>query len=413
MLSMFISPPSIKSGHRIKWRELYPILCIVATATAPTIFLGDGNRNLFVIALMFLSPMFMLQRILTTESVVLLFFASSILIFPAIFHLGDTRWSTVFYSLMFCGLFVSYDHALSRGYLRLTLFLNIIRYLIIAYTVVLIIQQICVLFGVPIFNINNYDPSSPWKLNSLSAEPSHSARIVGVLMFSYILGSRIYISTDKNIIILKKQSNFLWVCFLWTMITMSSATAILMIVIVLLAKAEKGGLLLFMATLLFLIGVLLVIPEQISERVIRLTSAFLTFDYVQVLNADHSGAMRLAPMLVLTDHIEVFSVSGLFGNGVDSVGSFMSDFIWGIQEGSSGGGLLALWYEYGLISFLLFVAFSVKATAALNSPSNFVVWFVLIFIAGVNSQMVWLTIMLLYTVNVYRRQTVSSTKRVY
>jgi hypothetical protein len=145
------------------------------------------------------------------------------------------------------------------------------------------------------------------------------------------------------------------------------------------------------------------LPGELTERIFAMSSAFLTLDYETVLNADHSGGMRLAPMLVLLDKIEVFSVSGLFGNGVDSVSLFMSDYIWGVTEGITGGGLLALWYEYGLIAFLFFVFFTLKTTSALKSPVNFLIWFILIFIAGVNNQMVWLAIILLHTLNFYRQ----------
>ena len=146
-------------------------------------------------------------------------------------------------------------------------------------------------------------------------------------------------------------------------------------------------------------------PGELTKRIFAILSAFLTLDYETVLNADHSGGLRLAPMLVLLDKIEIFSVSGLFGNGVDSVSLFMSDYIWGVTEGITGGGLLALWYEYGLIAFLLFVFFTLKTTSALKSPAQFLTWFILIFIAGINMQIVWLAIILLRTLNFYHQHT--------
>ena len=186
------------SKTQIRWTELYPVICLILLATAPAIFLGEGNRNLALIVLMFIAPLFMLRKTLSTEAFLILGFAISIVTFPALVHSGGTRWSTVLYSLMFCGLFISYDGMLRRGKLRLAIFVNIVRYLIIAYTVVLLIQQLCVLLGLPIFNLSNYDPSERWKLNSLSAEPSHSARIMGILMMSYILGSRILVRASKT-----------------------------------------------------------------------------------------------------------------------------------------------------------------------------------------------------------------------
>jgi hypothetical protein len=392
---------SVSKTH-FRWNELYPVLCLIFLATSPVIFLGEGNRNLGLIALMFVAPLFILRRTLEADGY-LLGFAFSIVIFPALVHSGGTRWSTIFYTLMFCGFFISYDGMLRRRMLRLAVFVKIIRYLIIAYTVVLIIQQLCVLVGLPIFNLSNYDPSNRWKLNSLSAEPSHSARIVGLLMLSYSLGMGLLGGADRNLKVSQRQNIGLWLCFFWTMITMLSAAAVAMMVIVLLTNAQGKSLRSYTLGFLLAIFAMFLLPGELTERIFAMSSAFLTLDYETVLNADHSGGMRLAPMLVLLDKIEVFSISGLFGNGVDSVSLFMSDYIWGLTEGTTGGGLLALWYEYGLIAFLFFVFFTLKTTSALKSPVNFLVWFILIFIAGVNNQMVWLAIILLHTLNFYRQ----------
>ena len=392
------------SKTQIRWTELYPVICLIFLATAPAVFLGEGNRNLSLIALMFISPLFTLRRTLSTEAVLLLGFALSIVFLPAFVHSGGTRWSTILYSLMFCGLFISYDGMLRQGKLRLASFLNIMRYLIIAYAVVLLIQQLCVLLGLPIFNLSNYDPSERWKLNSLSPEPSHSARIIGLLMFSYILGSRLLVRASKTHKVSQRQYILLWLCFFWTMITMMSATALVMVIIVLVTNTQGNGIRFYGVSFLLAIFAIFFMPGDLTERIFKISLATLTLDYETVLNADHSGAMRIAPMLVLLDETELFSVSGIFGNGVDSVSLFMSDYIWGVAEGTPGGGLLALWYEYGLISFLFFVLFTLYTTSALKSPAGFLIWFLLIFIASVNSQMVWLAIILLHTLSFYRQK---------
>lgn len=400
---MSLAGSNSTSKSRLNVYALYLVLSLIFLATSPTLLLGDGNRNLGLIAFMFISPLFMLRKSLTTEAVLLLGFALSIVYFPAFIHAGETRWSTIFYSLMFCALFISYDGTLRRGHLKLAVFMNVVRYLILSYTVVLVVQQFCVLLGLPIFNVSNYDPSEPWKLNSLSAEPSHSARIVGLLMLSYIVGNRLTALTGTHRIVSRRQNAFVWLCFFWTMITMVSVTALIMTTIVLLAYAQKNDIRNYVVCLVLASVALFLLPDRLVGRVFDMFLAFLTFDYVEILMADHSGAMRVAPMLVLVNYVEVFSTKGLFGNGVDSVGFFLSEYIWGVEEGATGGGLLALWYEYGLITFLFFVLFTLKTTAATKTPENFLIWFLLIFIAGVNSQMVWLAIILLHTLNYYKR----------
>ena len=263
------------SKTQIRWTELYPVICLIFLATAPAVFLGEGNRNLSLIALMFISPLFTLRRTLSTEAVLLLGFALSIVFFPAFVHSGGTRWSTILYSLMFCGLFISYDGMLRQGKLRLASFLNIMRYLIIAYAVVLLIQQLCVLLGLPIFNLSNYNPSERWKLNSLSPEPSHSARIIGLLMFSYILGSRLLVRASKTHKVSQRQYILLWLCFFWTMITMMSATALVMVIIVLVTNAQGNGIRFYVVSFLLAIFAIFLMPGDLTERVFAISSAAL------------------------------------------------------------------------------------------------------------------------------------------
>ncbi len=404
---MLMSIHDIQPSRSLRWHELYIIIVLIGLATAPAVLLGDDNRNFGLIGLMLVSPLFalvLLRKIkLSAENLLLLGFTLSIVLFPAVIH-QETRWSTILYSLMFCGLFISYHAALHSGNLPIEVFIKTIRYLIFAYTVVLVIQQLNVLLGMPIFNLSNYDPAEPWKLNSLSSEPSHSARIMGLLALSYIIAKR----TAQRMGVLDLRRNYkdflLFICFLWTMITMFSATAVILLAIVLMAFVDEINLRQISAGLIIFGIVILTLPDQLTERAFALSVATLSLDYQEVLRADHSGAMRIAPMLVLTELVEIFSLKGLFGNGVDSVSLFMSDFIMGVHEGHTGGGMLALWYEYGFVAFLFFVVFTMSVTAALSGPVKFIIWFLLIFLGSLNNQIVWLTIIILFTLRFYDRR---------
>ena len=393
----------VREVGRLTWGNFYPIFCIFMLAIAPAIFLGDGNRNLGLIIFMYTSPVFLIlsfnRQIVSVENLLILGFVFS-LFFSVLFH-EATRWSTIFYSIMFCSTFISYVNFLHWGYLGIPTFLKVVRFLIIAYTTVLLIQQLCVLFSLQIFNLSNYDPQFPWKLNSLSSEPSHSARIVGLLMFTHIVGSRLAETIGEKIRVSRKQSALVWTFFLWTMITMFSATSVAMLFIVVVAYLQKISTGSFLIAIVTVVFALIFLPDELLDRALGLASAAVKLDYEAVLRADHSGGMRVAPMLILLERNEIFSKLGLFGNGVDSVSLFMSDYIWGVPEGFSGGGLLSMWFELGFIPFACFILFSLKATDSINRPINFFIWAVMIFIAGINTQMVWLAIILLYTLKYF------------
>lgn len=375
-------------------------LILVAFAVSPSFALGDGNRNLLLIGVMGLSPLIILyfgrfDRI----NPLLIFFMLSIIIIPILHQPESMRWSTVLYSAMFCLTFITYNELLHQSYFRCNNYISIIKYLIYAYGIVLLIQQFCVLTGLPIFNASTYDPKEPWKLNSLAAEPSHSARIVALLMFCYISIKEIILQRSYDFKLDVKDDRWVWIAFAWTMITMGSATAVVFVLIVLLKFIRIQNMM-----PIFVLGVALIIAVNFLniksvDRTFKTLAATITFDEKKILEADHSAAMRIVPSIVVAKMTSLSSFDGWFGHGVDFTGDFLSSKIPGLPKGSSGGGMFQVWLEFGFISFALFVTFSLINTYRKGEYLNIVFWFILVFMYGINSQIVWLCIVLLFTNN--------------
>ena len=367
-------------------------------ATSPAIFLGEGNINLLLIAVMSFSLLVVIARYkLYRSEIWLLLFMVSIITIPPLAHPESMRWSTVLYSFMFSLTFLAYNRLLRYKIFNIESYLSFLKYIIYGYAIVLLIQQFCVLTGLPIFNVSNYDPVEPWKLNSLSAEPSHSARIVALLMYCYIvikeLISNAFYDFRKNF----KKDKWVWLGFLWTMLTMGSATAFVFIAIFFLKFIRFKMLvqlgLLVVATAFFvdMIGV------DAFDRVLKVFKATLTLDPNTIIAADHSASSRIAPMIYLAEMVDLTTFNGWFGHGIDNVSTFMSSLISGVPDDISGGGMFQLWFEYGFVSFILFVIFSFKCTYRKEDNLSVIFWFFLVFMYGVNSQIVWLCIILLYT----------------
>ena len=70
----------------------------------------------------------------------------------------------------------------------------------------------------------------------------------------------------------------------------------------------------------------------------------------------------------------------------------------------TGGGMLLIWIEYGFLSFLLFSFVSFKLIFEKGNLLTIVFWFFLIFLYGVNSQIVWITIILLFTTKYFKKK---------
>jgi hypothetical protein len=374
------------------------ILILIALAVNPAFATGEGNRNLILIGVMGLSPIIILSfprfdRI----NPWLVAFMLSIIIIPLMNQPQSMRWSTVLYSIMFCLTFIVYQELLHLSYFTPKRYLKVLKYLILAYFVVLVIQQLCVLTGLPVFNLSNYNPTEPWKLNSLAAEPSHSARIVGILMYCYITTKELVIRRKYNLKIDINKDKWVWFAFIWTMVTMGSSLAFLFLTIILLKFIRFRNLFPIFVLVGFIFLLVNFFGITAIDRTYQTAMATLTLDTSFIIEADHSASIRIVPFIILAKMASLNSWDGWFGHGVDYVSTFLSDVVPGVPEGFSGGGVLSIWIEYGFISFALFVVFSLSNCYGKRNYLSIIFWFLLVGLSSLNNSMMWLTLVLFLT----------------
>ena len=397
--------PNLTKTNLIKF---WISIIIISFGTSPAFALDSSNMNILLIGVMLISPiiLFISIRSISVEDILLILFILSIIFSPLINHPETMRWSTVIYSCMFIISFITYKHLLYKDIFRIENFEKLIRYLIYAYTLVLIIQQICVLLGLPIFNLSNYSPAEPWKLNSLTSEPSHSARIVGLLMYCYIVIKEIMLNRKYNLKNDLKVDKWIWFSFFWTMITMGSGTAFLFIFLVLSVFLSFRNLIILLLVFIILIGAITFFEITAFDRTWKVFLATLTLDTNKIIAADPSASVRIVPFIIISQLVDFTTFNDWFGYGVDYVKSIFSTNvrIGGLPEGWTGGGMFQVWLDYGLLSFLLFVYFTFSATYLKDSIVSVFFWFLLVFMYGVNSQIVWVTIVLLFTLNYFKQQ---------
>ena len=377
---------------------VFVIIILVSMAVAPAIALGAENKNLLLIVVMSISPIIvLLYEKFDNNDVLLLMFMASIIIFPLVFHPESMRWSTVLYTCMFCLTFIGYKRLLETSGLTLLKYRLLLKYLIYAYFGVLVIQQFCVLTGLPIFNVSNYIPNTPWKLNSLASEPSHSARIVAILMYCYIVATEIRTGKEYNLKNEFKLDKWLWIAFFYTMLTMGSGAAFLFLGIVLLKFIKFKDLIPISVILIVLLTLSTYVENAALERTIKTVKATTTLNEAAIIKADHSASFRIVPMIVLAKMFDLTSMDGWFGHGIDHVSTFMYKKIPAAYKGMSGGGMFQLMTEYGFISFLLLCWFSIVISFQKEYALNMVFWFLIFFMNSINSQIVWLCLFLFFT----------------
>lgn len=381
-----------------KRNKIVVALFIIFLSISPAFALGEGNRNLLLISVMCISPIFLLKYpiIIPRVDAPLIGLCTMMIFFPLVLHPETMRWSTVLYSCMFCLYFMSFARVLYHSSFTGEDFFKVLRGLLFAYCIVLIIQQFCVLTGLPIFNVSNYTPLEPWKLNSLMSEPSHSARIIPIMMYMYItLKMKMDMSyTFKQSI---KEDRWVWLAFLWPVLTMGSATAFIFMLIVFVKFIDIKKFIPSILLVFSLVVIFSILSENKSvTRVRNVLVATVTLNEEAIIRADHSASFRIVPTIQGAKKAGFGTVNDWLGYGVDADQELIAPLP-SVQKGSAGA--FYMWINFGLIVAILFWAFSFRIIFMKEDKiPSILIWILVPFMAGgINSQIIWLVLCLFFT----------------
>ncbi|WP_230432965.1 hypothetical protein [Plesiomonas shigelloides] len=342
------------------------------------------------------------QKFFKTE-LTLYVFLIFLWVFPLLSNSSSFRFSTVMFTTLYVVSYIAYMKSLNRGFFSLEKYIFFLRAVIIAYFCMLVIQQLCVLFDFPVLNANNYSPHNAWKLNALSAEPSHSARIIGVLMYSHLIMTELVNGKKFTLINYVMKDKLLMLSFLWSSLTMGSGTAFLMLALLILRLFHLKDI--WLMILLIGIGGVVVsnLDMQAFERFTNFATAVMSLNNEKMILADHSASVRVVPFIIAADKLNIFSLSGIIGNGIDFTKSFMSIEFPGVKDDFTGGGLLSFALEFGWPLCLIFLYVTFKQMVINTEPLTFVFWFIFIAISGINEPLLWFSLFLLSTNKYFKR----------
>ncbi len=376
------------------------VLMLILLSTAPTFLLNERNMNVALIMLQAFSPLLLLKYPQTSNSESYLWaFVITFLLDIILFNYDTIRWSTVLYSVSFIILFIAYSRILKATHPHIITFIILLKCILIAYFVVLVIQQICVITGLPIFNVRQYNPSEPFKLNSLMSEPSHSARIVPILMYIYVSLKEKFVGRTSLLDSIKSDK-IVWFAFLYSCVTMMSATAYLFMMFVFAKFLDLKQL----KNMLFIIFVFIAIlsltgVNKTLQRTIDITEATLTLDEYKIMEADGSGSYRIVPTIRGAQAIDFFSYKNWVGHGVDADIRDIEPMP-GTDIGCAGS--FMMWYNFGIIVQIFYWMVTFHLCYIKNNKASILVWLLCVWLyGGMNNQIIWTCICLLYTYKYY------------
>ena len=159
-------------------------------------------------------------------------------LFIIFIHDAPLRWSTVLFSFGLIYTYVGFYHLVYlKKVFTLDLFIEIVRFMIHFAFLVCILQQLAILVGFrsfPAINlVNAFTEKGPLACNSLFQEMSIFARSMLVCYYVYIKCCEIKGGTGRLSPLALIQGEHRWVTlpFLWMMLTMASATAIICLLV--------------------------------------------------------------------------------------------------------------------------------------------------------------------------------------
>lgn len=315
------------------------------------------------------------------------------------------RFSTLGYLGMFLITYIVFYNLLYKKHaFSLMYFIRLMRFLILAFFICLLLQQVCVLLNIrnlPIINLDNQYYLAIDKLPSLMIEPSHVARVLGVMYYAYLKCCEIVEGEKLSLVrVFEKPHRWITIGFLYTMTTMGSGTAFISLMILAMYFLKRKALWYVVPIFIGLYFTSPLMNIKQLNRAVNVINATLTGDVEQVIDVDGSAASRVAPILN-TLNMDLNSKEVWFGRG-----TFEKKELAIIRFNNKVGNI----DQYGLLSFIVMqICVCVCAFRFVSLSTMF--WGVVFGFSFGNIAYTWGCLMIFTTIRYFQKQDIEIRKR--
>lgn len=363
---------------------------------------GFVRYNIFLITVMgiiSLVQFFRPKSILMCPWVIVFYMMSAL--FPL--HYPETyRITAVLFMGMFCCSYMFFLDVLRKEMIRKNDFMIFLKYLIYAYFIVLVMQQIGVVTNSWIINKGGFANLSINHLNSLSTEPAHSTTILFLAINSYLTLSFSKKKKAYSLIDLMKEETSLFLMYSYSMLTMGSVTGVIMYIFSFFIQNRLTiyrllGILLFFLLTPYIIAYW---DSSLFERIKNFFAALWEMDAVILRMTDTSAAARISPLMLYLNDLDIFSYSFWCGAGIDHSQLINRAFFHYDLDSESGmGGMIPNFLiDFGFLPFACFFIMVYKYCLKTVHSSflwNIIVLFLVCLPSGINTALLWFGIVTL------------------
>lgn len=310
----------------------------------------QGGISLLKVGVMALCPLvFLLKAPLITKALLLGMTYWLLCYFLSLFK-GQMRFSTLGFLGMHIMMFITYYSLIAKGAFTLKDFTQTLKWIILAFGIILVLQQCCLLVGIrnmPIINLQNQFYLGITKLPSLTLEPSHSARVLSALALGYwrcneLQMGRKLVVTD----LFSADHKWVTILFFWAMLTMGSGTAFvgLGILSIYFVTPRTAVYIIPLLIGLFVVGNSMELTQM--KRAMLVAKAAASGDAKEVMQTDGSAGVRVVSLLNTFTQLDLTKKEIWIGKA-----SMEKDRNWWRRTDTK------LTDQYGLIVFILSLTF--------------------------------------------------------
>ena len=400
-----------QSSLEKNWKKLIPVtFLLMTTITFKFLLLPNRLNSLFIAILIigmlgsFLNP---LKSFLNYSSVLIVLY----LLMYYVFSYRDIRFSSFIYTIAIICSVLFYKSSLQESNFQYDDFLATLRLIVYLFGIVVVIQYFCFLLSLPIFNII---PHSEFfvieedlsRFPSLSYEPAHYSKIIALCIFAYTIVYKKF-HNDSTIEMFRKNALFYFAGILQMVFMKSSTSVILFVALLYLFFTKSDFFILVSVSIVIAIALMIGFHDNIFiERAYQTFMSLFSFDIFNIISADSSAAVRIAPYFIFFQNIDLWDSSFWFGHGFDAnVDYFREEVNWYhryIPDGIGIGGLfVTIPFNYGVFFFVLFFLWIKKTCLNKATPYYFLFFFLICYDMGFNTYIVCFALLVFISIDYF------------
>ena len=240
----------------------------------------------------------------------------------ASFHPESWRWSTLLYSVGLVSTYICfYNLVVIEKVFTINHFIRICKWVMGAYFVVCIIQQIFLLIGINYFPLINLCQvfNRGIGCNSLCQEPSTFGRFMLIFYYAYVKCCEYKRGEGPFTLneLFSGEHKWVTIRFLWMMLTMGSGTAFVCLILFSLYFVRRHNWYYVVPILAICYTLIQASGIEALDRATTTIEATSTLDSQTVREIDSSAAARIAPVLNSLN-ADFTKFDTWFGKGIDA-----------------------------------------------------------------------------------------------